>query len=59
MKKMIILLVMFLGAGSAAFGQSGAPVKAGQDGLVDLESIHESNGIDGKCRWLAIAEGFA
>lgn len=43
MKKMIILLVVFLGAGTVAFGQSGVPVKA-VDSLGKMVSLPKAAG---------------
>src|SRR5262245_37905212 len=36
----------------------GAPIKPSEDRLLNLESIHQSDGIESKCRLLAIAERF-
>jgi hypothetical protein len=39
-------------------GRSRSPVKTGDDGLLDLESIHQSDDVESNYRLLAIAEGF-
>ncbi len=36
-----------------------APIKPGKDRLVDLERVHESDGIESQRRWLAIPDRFA
>src|SRR5262245_1209029 len=33
-----------------------SPVKSGENRLLDFESIHQGDGIDSECRWLAIPE---
>ena len=40
-------------------GRARTPIKAGQDRPLDLERIHQSNGINSDDRLLAIAEGVA
>ena len=42
-----------------AVGRRRAPIKTGQDRLLDLERIHQRDDIDSEYRWLAIAEGVA
>src|SRR5580698_3432178 len=37
-------------------GRARTPVKAGEDGLVDLERIHQGDDVDGHDRLLAIAD---
>src|SRR6516164_4846991 len=37
-------------------GRPRAPVETGKRGLVDLERVHQRDGVDGECRRLAVAE---
>src|SRR5262249_19176332 len=38
-------------------GGSSAPVETGEDGALDLESVHEIDGVDGERRWLTVPHG--